>query len=128
MTALLLRARPADRPDLHPTGVELFDQALNGAALARGIPPFERDDAAPPLDSVDLLELEHRELRLAQLLQITRLIREPSLEIELGKLNPGLTLTADGHMTHSYLTTCRCTHFYRYRKRKCLPSVFMMCS
>jgi hypothetical protein len=30
--------------------------------LAGGIPAFERDDAAPPLDPVDLLDLEHRDL------------------------------------------------------------------
>ena len=40
----------ADRLDMHPARVELFGRALDRAALARGIPPFERDDAAPPLN------------------------------------------------------------------------------
>ena len=92
MAALLLRGRRAHRPDVHPPRVELFDQALDGAALARGIPAFERDDAAPPLDPIDLLELEHRSLQLAQLLQIARLVGEPALEIEFGKPEPGFHL------------------------------------
>jgi hypothetical protein len=50
MAALLLGARRPDRPDMHPARVELFGRALDRAALARGIPPFERDDVAPPLD------------------------------------------------------------------------------
>jgi hypothetical protein len=48
---------------------------LDGAAFARGIPAFERDDAAPPLDPVDLLELEHRDLQFVQFLLIARLVR-----------------------------------------------------
>jgi len=34
MAALLLRAGPADRPDLHPARVELSDQSLDSSALA----------------------------------------------------------------------------------------------
>jgi hypothetical protein len=99
MAALLLRARTADRPDLHPTRVELFDQALNGAALARGVPAFEHDDAAPPLDPVDLLELDHCNLQFAQPLQIARLVRQSPIEIELGQPEPRFNLYRRYHVT-----------------------------
>ncbi len=62
MAPLLVRAGLADRPDLHPARVEPFGQALDCAALACGIPTFDRDDATPTLDPVNLLELEHRDL------------------------------------------------------------------
>src|SRR6516164_6191180 len=128
MAALLLRAGSADRPDLHPARVELFNQALDGTTLARGIPAFERNDAAPPLDPVDLLELQHRELQLVQLLLIAHLVREPALEIELGKPEPGFDFFGRCHVNHSRRTTARCTDFYRYRSIKCLPRLFTLCS
>jgi hypothetical protein len=71
MTALLVGARLADRPDIYPARVELFDQAPNRAALARGIPASECHGAAASLD---------------QLLQIARLVGEPLVEIEFGEL------------------------------------------
>jgi hypothetical protein len=35
---------------MDPERVELFGQALDRTTLARGIPVFERNDAAPPLE------------------------------------------------------------------------------
>ena len=127
MAALLLGARPADRPDMHPARVELFGQALDGAALARGIPAFEHDDAAPPLDPVDLLELEHRDLQFVQLLLIARLVRQPAFEIELGKVEPGFDFCRRCHVTHSRRTTARCA-FSSVPLKKVLAKLITLCS
>jgi hypothetical protein len=99
---------------MHPAGIELFDHALDGSALAGGIPAFERDDAAPPLDPVDLLDLEHRGLQLAQLLLIARLVGEPALEIDLGKLKTGFDFYRRCHFMRPPRTTFRCADSYRY--------------
>src|SRR6516162_7996884 len=111
MAALLLRGRRAHRPDVHPPRVELFGQALDGTALARGIPAFERDDAAPPLDPVDLLELEHRDLQFVQLPLIARLVGEAALKIEFGKLEPGFDFYRRCHFSGSLHTTASLGRF-----------------
>ena len=46
MSALLVAARRADRPDLEPARVELLDQALDRAALAGGVGALEGQDRA----------------------------------------------------------------------------------
>ena len=54
-----------------------------------------------PLDPIDLLEFEHRSLKLAQLLLIARLVLEPMIEIELGKREPGFHLHRRCHFTRA---------------------------
>ena len=63
---------------------------------------------------IAMLELKHRSLQLAQLLLIACLVGEPALEIELGKLKPGLDFYRRCHFTRPPCTTLRCTDFYRY--------------
>jgi len=92
MTTLLLRARLADRPDPDPTRVELFAQALDGATLAGGIPAFDCNDSSPPLDPVNLLEFEHRDLKLFQMASVALLVPEPAIEIELAECEPRFDL------------------------------------